>query len=314
MASTHPFQALSQELRQGSPRALSRLITQVENRAPGYEQLLDELHPRTGGALRLGVTGPPGAGKSTLVERLTREHRAKGRTVAVLACDPSSPFSGGALLGDRVRMAEVADDAGVFIRSVASRDSLGGLSRSTEEVSLLFEAFGFDVVLLETVGVGQAEVDVMHLADTVVVTIVPQSGDVVQAMKAGLMEIADVFCINKSDQPGADLVEQSLHQLLSLSMRPWPPPIVQTVASRGTGIDALCQAVARHQQHLGEAGLRQRRARRAAHLLRQTVEARLHKDLWDAQRRARLEELAQRVADKHEPPYAAANRLLQSFA
>ncbi len=313
MAATHPFESLSRQLRQGDVRALSRLITQVENRAPGYERLLDGLHPHTGDALRLGVTGPPGAGKSTLVERLTRAHRAQGRTVAILACDPTSPFSGGALLGDRVRMAEVADDAGVFIRSVASRDSLGGLSRATEEVSLLFEAFGFDVVLLETVGVGQAEVDVMHLADTVVVAIVPQSGDVVQAMKAGLMEIADVFCINKSDQPGANLAEQSLHQLLSLSMRDWPPPIVQTVASRGEGIEALAQAIARHQAHLGEAGLRARRAKRAAHLLRQTVEARLHRDLWDAPRRARLDELSQRVAEKRAAPYAAAAQLLEAL-
>ena len=300
-----------QKLLKQDPLALARLVTIVENHVPGYDRLLDELFPHTGHTLRIGITGPPGAGKSTLVDQLAQGFRAGGQSVGVLACDPSSPFSGGALLGDRVRMHRAADDAGVFIRSVASRDSLGGLSQTTNEVALLFEAYGVDVLLLETVGVGQAEVDVMHAADCAVVVLVPQSGDVVQAMKAGLMEIADVFCINKCDQPGANLLEQSLHQLLGLSMRAWSPPIVQTAASQGQGIPALQEAIRSHQAYLGPQGLAQRRQRRLAYMLRQGVERQLRRNLWNGRGEALLAELVLEVTASRRTPSEAVNLLLE---
>jgi len=310
MSAPSTIEDLRQRLLNKEPLALSRLITWVENHRPRYEAVLDELYPHTGNSLRIGITGPPGAGKSTLVHQLAKSYRQQGKTVGILACDPTSPFSGGALLGDRVRMHEVADDPEVFIRSVASRDSLGGLSATTNEVALLFEAYGFDIILLETVGVGQAEVDVMHCVDTVIVAIVPQSGDVVQAMKAGLMEIADVFCINKSDQPGANLAEQSLQQLLSLTMRDFSNPIVQTVASKGEGIATLNEAVEKHQTYLGREGQLQRKQERMQQMLKQGVETRLHQNLWDDAGNTLLKKLSIGVASKQKMPFAAVDHLL----
>jgi LAO/AO transport system kinase len=197
--------------------ALAKIISLIENRAPGYQEILDALYPKTGGAYRIGITGPPGAGKSSLVDKLTPLYRAEGKRVAIIACDPTSPFSGGALLGDRIRMQDLISDDGVYIRSMATRGSLGGLAQSAHEVALALDAFGFDLILLETIGVGQVEVDIVQAADTVVLVLVPQSGDVVQAMKAGLMEIADVFCVNKADQGEADIAVKNLQTMLSSS-------------------------------------------------------------------------------------------------
>jgi LAO/AO transport system kinase len=263
--------------------ALAKIISLIENRAPGYQEILDALYPKTGGAYRIGITGPPGAGKSSLVDKLTPLYRAEGKRVAIIACDPTSPFSGGALLGDRIRMQDLISDDGVYIRSMATRGSLGGLAQSAHEVALALDAFGFDLILLETIGVGQVEVDIVQAADTVVLVLVPQSGDVVQAMKAGLMEIADVFCVNKADQGEADIAVKNLQTMLSLAMRDWVPPIVKTVALTNQGIEQLKEAIEQHRAFLGEEGLRARRRERLRAFLRRLIEDELRASLWDGE-------------------------------
>jgi len=251
---------LLERFRNHDVRALSRLITFVENYEPGYKELLGRLYPQTGRALRIGITGPPGAGKSTLVNGLAHRFLADGKTVGIVAVDPTSPFTGGALLGDRVRMNEFPSDGRVFFRSMATRGASGGLAAATDNVAVLLDAFGYDVTLIETVGVGQVELDIINACDVVVVVIVPESGDAVQMLKAGLMEIADVFCINKSDRPGAqrlaadlkytlDLRQQNkafasrlrAHALVSLpaDTSAHRPPVVQTEATNGKNIDLL---------------------------------------------------------------------------
>jgi LAO/AO transport system kinase len=235
---------LAEKIVQGDVRALARAATLIENRRPDAEALLRELFPRTGRAMILGVTGAPGAGKSTLCDQLTERLRGEGKTVGVIAVDPTSPYTGGAILGDRIRMQRHHADAGVFIRSMATRGWLGGLAAATTEMTMLLDAAGFDVVLVETVGVGQDEVEIARLADVTLVVMVPGMGDDVQAIKAGIIEIADVFVINKADQPGADKLERELNSYLGLSHRPdgWSPKIVRTVASDGQGIGELLEA------------------------------------------------------------------------
>ena len=228
----------ARKILEGNVRALARAATWVENRSPEAEPLLRELFPHTGRALILGVTGPPGAGKSTLCDQMTAALRAEGKKVGVLAVDPSSPYTGGAILGDRIRMQRHHADPGVFIRSMATRGWLGGLAAATTEMVMLLDAAGYDVVLVETVGVGQDEVEIARLADVTMVVLVPGMGDDVQAIKAGIMEIADVFVINKADLPGAEKLERELKGYLGLSHRPdgWTPTIVHTVANEGKGI------------------------------------------------------------------------------
>lgn len=235
---------VAQKILAGDTRALARAATWIENRRPEAEALLRELFPRTGHALILGVTGPPGAGKSTLCHQLVRTLRDQDKTVGVIAVDPSSPYTGGAILGDRIRIQQHHADPGVFIRSMATRGCLGGLSGATVEMSMLLDAAGYDVVLVETVGVGQDEVEIARLADVTLVVMVPGMGDDVQAIKAGIIEIADVFVINKADLPGAEKLERELTSYLGLSHRPdgWTPKIVHTVASEGQGIAGVLEA------------------------------------------------------------------------
>lgn len=233
-------------------RVLARAISMVENRTPGWSELLKLLFPHTGKARVLGLTGAPGAGKSTLVDQLARHYRKQDRTVGIIAVDPTSPYTGGAILGDRIRMQDHFSDPGIYIRSMATRGSLGGLARATADVTTVLDASGRDIVMVETVGVGQDEIDIVRLADITVVILVPGMGDDVQTIKAGIMEIADVFVINKSDREGAERVEREIRALQSLDIRSdhWTPPIVKTVATDGTGIAELAEAVHSYQAYL----------------------------------------------------------------
>ena len=229
----------------------------VENRSPGWAELLKALFPQTGHARILGLTGAPGAGKSTLVDQLARHYRKENRTVGIIAVDPTSPYTGGAILGDRIRMQDHFSDPGIYIRSMATRGSLGGLARTTADVATVMDASGRDLIMIETVGVGQDEVDIVRLADVTVVILVPGMGDDVQSIKAGIMEIADIFVINKSDREGAEQVEREIRALQSLAIRTdhWTPPIVKAVASDGTGIDELVAAIADYETYLQKENL-----------------------------------------------------------
>jgi LAO/AO transport system kinase len=238
----------------GDVRTLSRAISTVENRAPGWSELLKALFPHSGKARVLGLTGPPGAGKSTLVDQLARCYRKENQSVGIIAVDPTSPYTGGAILGDRIRMQDHFSDPGIYIRSMATRGSLGGLARTTADVTTVLDASGRDLIMIETVGVGQDEVDIVRLANVTIVILVPGMGDDVQTIKAGIMEIADIFVINKSDRDGAEHVEREIRTLQSLAMRSdgWTPPIIKTVASDGTGIEALAAAVSGYEDYLQE--------------------------------------------------------------
>ncbi len=329
--------ALAARIRAGEQRAAARLMRRIDDADPSATDVLRALFPHTGRAWVVGLTGSPGAGKSSLTARLIAHHRRAGRTVGVVAVDPSSPFSGGAILGDRIRMQEHATDPGVFIRSLATRGALGGLSRSTAEVIRVLDAMGKDVVLVETVGVGQDEIDIASLAHTTVVVVVPGMGDDVQAIKAGILEVADVFAINKADREGADRTERDLRQMLELrhatapmpgalparddgalaGMRrddaSWEPPIARTVATRDDGTEALAAAIDRHRAHLEAGGGRlEREAVRARAellvMLRERVVASALRRLEAGQ--GRLAELAVRIAERKADPWAIVDEVV----
>ena len=273
-----PTQAWIDQLRSGDIRALARAISIVENRTPGWSELLKTLFPHSGKARVLGLTGPPGAGKSTLVNQLARFYRKENHTVGIIAVDPTSPYTGGAILGDRIRMQDHFSDPGIYIRSMATRGSLGGLARTTADVTTVLDASGRDIIMIETVGVGQDEVDIVRLADVTIVILVPGMGDDVQTIKAGIMEIADIFVINKSDRDGAEHVEREIRALQSLAMRSdgWTPPIVKATASQGAGIEELAGAVAGYETHLKKANLALRKSvenweQRLIEMLRDTL-------------------------------------------
>ncbi len=261
MSTNSHVQELVRRIRAGELRALSRAISTVEDRTPESTELLKALFPYSGNAVLLGLTGSPGAGKSTLVDQVAREYRKQGKTIGIVAVDPTSPFSGGAILGDRIRMQSHYADAGIYIRSMATRGSLGGLASTTADVATVLDASGRDLVMIETVGVGQDEVDIVRLADVTIVVLVPGMGDDVQTIKAGIMEIADIFVINKADRDGAERVEREIRAMQSLAMRKdnWTPPIVKTVASEGTGITDLRAAIEKYRDYLEQSDRAQAR-------------------------------------------------------
>jgi LAO/AO transport system kinase len=299
--------------RGGDKRSIARLVTVVENDDPGAAEAMRALYPETGRAQIIGITGPPGGGKSTLVNRLAGTYRERASRVAIVAVDPSSPFTGGAILGDRIRMRERFLDDGVFIRSMASRGHAGGLARATARVVNVLDALGTDVVLVETVGVGQEEVDVIRVVDTVCLVTVPGLGDDIQAIKAGVLEIADVLVVNKADRPGADETARDLAQMLSLAKdRPWKTPIVRTSAQSGDGLPQLVEAIDRHRAWSRESGDYLERRRAAA---RSEVEALLQeallRELAGRVGESRLDAAVARVAERSLDPYAAVEELLR---
>ena len=299
--------------RGGDKRSIARLLSVVENDAPGAAEAMRALYPQTGRAQIVGITGPPGGGKSTLVNRLAGMYRERAPRVAIVAVDPSSPFTGGAILGDRIRMRERFLDDGVFIRSMASRGHAGGLARATARVVNVLDALGTDVVLVETVGVGQEEVDVIRVVDTVCLVTVPGLGDDIQAIKAGVLEIADVLVVNKADRPGADEAARDLAQMLSLAKdRPWKTPILRTSAQSGDGVPQLVEAIDRHRAWSRESGENLDRRRTAA---RSEVEALLQeallRELAGRVGESRLDAAVARVADRSLDPYGAVEELLR---
>ena len=340
--------ALLADFRAGRKAALARAISIVENHRTGFDSLLGTLHPRLGRARRIGLTGPPGAGKSTITTGLTRHFRQQGLTVGIVCVDPTSPFTGGALLGDRIRMEDVALDPGVYIRSLATRGSLGGLSAATREVCDVLDAFGTDRILIETVGVGQSELDVARTADSSLVILVPESGDSIQTLKAGLMEIADVFAVNKADRPGADRLRTEIE--LMLGMRPgaaapassghhgvdlsrnnlarqvrdaaarddaaWIPPVLRTIAIEEQGIPELAEALDRHFQYLETSGqLRTRRRSRLRERVVDVVEQKTRQRLWtDGETTAWLETRLPQLEAGEATPFEIADVLLARSA
>ncbi|WP_223267904.1 methylmalonyl Co-A mutase-associated GTPase MeaB [Streptosporangium nondiastaticum] len=307
--------ALVEQAREGRPRAVARLISLVEGASPHLRDVMAALAPLTGGAYVVGLTGSPGVGKSTSTSALVSAYRRMGKRVGVLAVDPSSPFSGGALLGDRVRMSDHASDPGVYIRSMATRGHLGGLAWAAPQAIRVLDAAGCDVILVETVGVGQSEVEIASQADTSVVLLAPGMGDGIQAAKAGILEIGDVYVVNKADRDGADATARELNHMLGLGEArapgDWRPPIVKTVAARGEGTDELVEALEKHRAWMEERGvLADRRTARAAREVETIAVTALRERIADLHGDRRLTALAERIVGGSLDPYAAADELV----
>jgi len=305
-------------VRSGDPRALARAISAIENSYAGSRELLQALFPHTGKARVIGITGAPGAGKSTLVDQLAREYRKQERTIGIVAVDPTSPFSGGAILGDRIRMLAHHADSGIFIRSMATRGFLGGLARATTDVATALDASGKDIILIETVGVGQDEVDIVRLADITVLILVPGMGDDVQTIKAGIMEIADIFVINKSDREGAERVEREIRAMQSLAPRKdrWTPPIVKTVATNGRGISELAAAIANYEKYLQQQDLllKKKISNWRERLVEMFRDALLDRLLSERLSQEELSRLALEVAEHQRDPYSLVEEIVGKFA
>jgi len=308
---------LVRRVRAGEVRALSRAISTVEDHTKESRELLKTLFPYSGNAVLLGLTGSPGAGKSTLVDQVAHEYRKQGKSIGVVAVDPTSPFSGGAILGDRIRMQSHHADPGIFIRSMATRGSLGGLASTTADVVTVLDASGRDIVIIETVGVGQDEVDIVRLADVTIVVLVPGMGDDVQTIKAGIMEIADIFVINKADREGAERVEREIRAMQSLAAREddWTPPIIKTIASDGTGIPELVAAIEKYRQHLEQNGRAQTRRienwrGRIAEMLRDALFQRVLQYYLSEGEAARY---AAEVAEHKRDPYSLVEKIVDEL-
>ncbi|MDP2951940.1 MAG: methylmalonyl Co-A mutase-associated GTPase MeaB [Chloroflexota bacterium] len=306
---------LVERMLSGEQQALARLITLVEREAPEVPEIMRLIHPRVGRGFAIGITGPPGAGKSTLVDRLTALYRKQGQTVGIIAVDPTSPFSGGAVLGDRIRMQQHYLDPGVFIRSMATRGSRGGLPLTTKSVIKLMDAFGKDVILVETVGVGQTELDIIDASDTVLVVLVPEAGDTIQTMKAGLTEIADIFAVNKADRDGAEYLVTELKTMLLMSNKrsAWQVPVIPTQGINNTGIDELLQQIEKHHRFLEESGQlnRRRREQRRGEFFH-TIEQRVREQLTRLiEHDGQLASFVEKVEQGEVDPYSAASQVLQ---
>jgi len=318
MARTQNVNELISGARDGQPRAIARLISLVEDASPQLREVMASLMPFTGNAHVVGITGSPGVGKSTSTSALVTVFRAQGKRVGILAIDPSSPFSGGALLGDRIRMQDHASDPGVYIRSMASRGHLGGLSWSTPQALRVLDAAGFDVIILETVGVGQSEIEVVGVADTVIVLLAPGMGDGIQAAKAGILEIGDIFVVNKADRDGASATSRELRHMVQLADRSegaWRPPVLKTVASRGEGVAEEADAIAEHHQWAADSGeLAKRRITRAAEEVEAIALAAIRRRLGDVGSDDRIRDLAAQVVAGTLDPYTAADHLLDGIA
>jgi LAO/AO transport system kinase len=308
---SNPIQAVLS----GNTRALARIITKIENRSPETPDILRELYPRTGNSRVFGITGSPGSGKSTLVDRLATAYRQRGDTVGIVAVDPTSPFSGGAILGDRIRMQTFGTDPGVYIRSMATRGHLGGLATATADVVTVLDAAGKNPILVETVGVGQDEVEIVKLADVSIVVLVPGMGDDIQALKAGIMEIGDIFVINKCDRQGVEKMEHAVSAMLSLSRRRdgWDPPIVKTVATEGRGIDECVESVGKCYAFLQNAGLRRLKTRAIARqrLLSLLEEQLVQKAVKDVFNDGQLESVIEQIADRRQDPYSVVEQIIR---